>query len=77
MNSNLEFLLMNDFTQTIIKYLIILIIVIIAFKILIPVIMSFLGWLLNLLLKIAMYAAIIFVLYLMVRFIYESYKNNG
>lgn len=68
---------MNDFTQTIIKYLIILIIVIIAFKILIPVIMSFLGWLLNLLLKIAMYAAIIFVLYLMVRFIYESYKNNG
>jgi len=68
---------MNDFTQTIIKYLIILIIILITFKILLPIIMGFLGWLLNILLKIAMYGAIIFVLYLMVRFVYESYKNNS
>lgn len=68
---------MNDFTQTIVKYLIILVLVIIAFKILIPMIMSFLGWLLNVIIKIAMYAAIIFVLYLMGKFIYESHKNNG
>ncbi len=68
---------MNDFTQTIIKYLIILVLVVIAFKILIPMIMSFLGWLLNLIVKIAMYAAIIFVLYLMGKFIYESHKNNS
>ncbi len=68
---------MNDFTQTIIKYLIILIVIIVTFKILLPVIMSFLGWLLNVILKLAMYGAIIFVLYLMGRFIYESYKNNS
>lgn len=68
---------MNDFTQTIVKYLIILVILIIAFKILIPFILAFLGWLLNIILKIAMYGAIIFVLYLLVKFIYESYKNNG
>lgn len=68
---------MNDFTQTIIKYVIILIIIIIAFKVLLPIILSFLGWLLNIIIKIAMYGAIIFVLYLMGRFIYESYKNNG
>lgn len=68
---------MNDFTQTIIKYVIILIVIIIAFKVLLPIILSFLGWLLNIIIKIAMYGAIIFVLYLMGRFIYESYKNNG
>jgi c-di-AMP phosphodiesterase-like protein len=68
---------MNDFTQTIVKYLVILIVIIITFKILLPVIMGFLGWLLNVILKLAMYGAIIFVLYLMGRFIYESYKNNS
>ena len=68
---------MNDFTQTILKYLAIIILVIIAFKILIPLILSFLGMLLNFILKLAMYGAIIFVLYLMGKFIYESYKNNG
>lgn len=68
---------MNDFTQTIIKYLVVLVLVIIAFKILIPFVMTFLGWLLNVIVKIAMYAAIIFILYLMVKFIYESYKNNS
>ena len=68
---------MSDFTQTIIKYLVIIILVIIAFKILIPMILSFLGMLLNFILKLAMYGAIIFVLYLMGKFILESYKNNG
>ncbi len=68
---------MNEFTQTIVKYLIILAIIIIAFKVFIPLLMSFLGWLLDLILKIAMYAAIVFVLYLMGKFIYESHKNNG
>ena len=68
---------MTDFTQTIIKYLIILIAILIIFKILLPIVMSFLGWLLNILLKIAMYGAIIFVLYLMVKFILESNKNNS
>lgn len=68
---------MNDFTQTIIKYLLILIAIIIAFKLVLPFVLSFLGWLLNVIIKIAMYGAIIFVLYLLGRFIYESYKNNG
>jgi len=68
---------MSDFTQTIIKYLVIIILVIIAFKVLIPMILSFLGMLLNFILKLAMYGAIIFVLYLMGKFILESYKNNG
>ncbi len=68
---------MNDFTRNIVTYLLILLVVIIAFKILIPVLVSFLGLVLNILIKIAMYGSIIFVLYLMVKYIYESYKNNS
>ncbi|HOP29873.1 MAG TPA: hypothetical protein P5120_07745 [Spirochaetota bacterium] len=68
---------MNDFTQTIIKYLIILIVIIITFQFILPLIISFLGWFLGILIRIAMYGSIIFILYMMGRFIYESYKNNG
>jgi len=71
------FINMNDFMQTILQYLLILIILIIALKIIIPVIMGLLGWLINIIIKITLYGAIIFVLYLLGKFIYESYKNNS
>jgi len=68
---------MNDFSQTIIKYLVILILIYISLKFIIPMILQLIGMILLFILKIIMWGAIIVVLYLLGNFIYQSHKNNG
>lgn len=68
---------MNDFSQTIVKYLIIIILIYIAFKFIIPFIISLIGMVFVFIVKVIMWGAIITVLYLLGNFIYQSYKNNG
>lgn len=75
-NHDTEFA-MNDFSQTIIKYLVILILIYIAFKFLVPMILQLIGMILVFIIKIIMWGAIIVVLYLLGNFIYQSHKNNG
>ena len=68
---------MNDFSQTIIKYLVIIVIIYIAFKFIVPMILHLLGMILVFIIKVIMWGAIIAVLYLLGNFIYQSHKNNG
>jgi hypothetical protein len=68
---------MNDFSQTIIKYLVIIILVYIAFRFIIPMILQLIGMVLLFIIKVIMWGAIIAVLYLLGNFIYQSHKNNG
>ncbi len=75
-NYDTEFV-MNDFPQTIIKYLVILILIYIALKFIIPMILQLIGMILIFIIKIIMWGAIIVVLYLLGNFIYQSHKNNG
>jgi hypothetical protein len=67
---------MSDFYKTIIKYILIVIIIFVLFKYLLPVLLQFLGVVFSFLLKVLMWGLIIFVLYLLGNFIYQSYKNN-
>lgn len=68
---------MNDFTQTIIKFLVLIFVIYVAFRFILPFIFKLIGILLIFILRIVMLAAIIFVLFLLGKFIYQSYKNNG
>jgi hypothetical protein len=68
---------MNDFSQTIIKYLVIIILVYIAFRFIIPMVLQLIGMVLLFIIKVIMWGAIIAVLYLLGNFIYQSHKNNG
>jgi hypothetical protein len=68
---------MNDFSQTIIKYLVIIILIYISFKFIIPVIIELIGMVLVFIVKLIMWIAIIIVLFLLGNFIYQSYKNNS
>ncbi len=68
---------MNDFSQTIIKYLVIIILIYIAFKFILPLILQLIGMVLIFIVKVLMWGAIIVVLYLLGNFIYQSRKNNG
>ena len=70
-------LAMNDFSQTIIKYLVIIVLIYIALKFIIPMILQLIGMILIFIIKIIMWGAIIVVLYLLGNFIYQSHKNNG
>ena len=67
---------MPDYYKTIIKYILMIIIIFILFKYVLPVLMKFLGGLLAILVQVAMWGLIIFILYLLGNFIYQSYKNN-
>lgn len=68
---------MNDFSQTIIKYLVILILIYIAFKFIVPMILHLIGMILVFIIQVIMWGAIIAVLFLLGNFIYQSHKNNG
>ena len=68
---------MTDFSQTIIKYLIILFLIYIGLKFIVPMILQFIGMLLLFVVKVIMWGAIIVILYLLANFIYQSRKNNG
>jgi len=68
---------MNDFSQTILKFLLIIFLVYIAFKFIIPMILELIGIILVFILKIILWCAIIIILYLIGNFIYLSHKNNG
>jgi len=68
---------MNDFPQTIIKYLVIILLIYIALKFILPLILQLIGMVLLFIVKVLMWGAIIVVLYLLGNFIYQSHKNNG
>ncbi len=68
---------MNDFSQTILKYVVIVFLIFIAFKFLIPMLLQLIGMILIFILKVIMWGAIIVVLYFLGNFIYQSHKNNG
>ena len=67
---------MSDFSKTIIKYILLIIIIFIVFKYLLPPLWAFLGWVVGKLIIIAMWVLIAIVLFLLGNFIYKSYKNN-
>lgn len=68
----------NDIVKTILTYIGIIILIIIAFKFIIPLLVSLIGFIITFLVKIIMWAAIIYVLYLLVKYLYENFsKNNG
>jgi hypothetical protein len=68
---------MNDFSHTIIKYLLIIFLIYITLKFILPLILQLIGVVLIFIIKIVMWVAIIAVLYLLGNFLYQSYKNNG
>ena len=74
-NKNKEFA-MTDFHKTIIKYILIIIIIYVSFTFLLPYLVDVLKIALDFLLKVVMWGLIIFVIYLLGNFIYQSYKNN-
>jgi len=67
---------MTDFHKTIIKYVLIIIIIFVAFKYVLPYLIYALKIALDFLLQVTMWGLIIFVLYLLGNFIYQTYKNN-
>lgn len=67
---------MNDFSQTILKYLLIIILIYIAFKFILPLVLHLIGIVLMFVIKVIMWGAIIAVLFLLGNFIYQSHKNN-
>lgn len=67
---------MSDFSKTIIKYLLLIIIIFIVFKFLLPPLWAFLGWVVDKLIVVAMWVLIAVILFLLGSFIYKSYKNN-
>ena len=68
----------DDIVKAILTYIGIIILIIIAFKFIIPLLLSLIGFIITILLKILMWAAIIYVLYLLVKYLYENFsKNNG
>jgi len=68
---------MTDVQQTIIKYALIIVALILVLYIVVPFVVSFISFVLELLLKLAIYGAIAYVLFLLGRFLLESYKNNS
>jgi|GEM_PF-3238390 purine-cytosine permease-like protein len=68
----------NDIIKTAFIYIGIIILVIIAFRFILPLLLSLIGFIITLLMEILMWAAIIYVLYLLVKYLYENFnKNNG
>jgi putative Mn2+ efflux pump MntP len=67
---------MSDFSKTIIKYVLLIIIIFIVFKFLLPPLWAFLGWVVDKLIVVAMWVLIAVILFLLGNFIYKSYKNN-
>lgn len=68
---------MNDLSQNIIKYLLIVVFIYIVFKFIVPLILELIGIVLLFILKVIMWGIIILSLYLLGNFIYQSHKNNG
>ena len=68
----------DDIPKAVLAYTGIIILIIIAFKFIIPLVLSIIGFIISFLLKIAMWAAILYVLFLMVKYLYENLgKNNS
>ena len=68
----------DDIVKAVLIYIGIIILIIITFKFIIPLLLSFIGFIITFLVKILMWAAIIYVLYLLVKYLYENFsKNNG
>lgn len=68
----------DDILKAVLTYIGIIILIIIAFKFIIPLLLSLIGFIVSFLVRIAMWAAIIYVLYLLVKYLYENFsKNNG
>lgn len=68
----------DDIVKAVLTYIGIIILIIIAFKFIIPLLLSLIGFIVSFLVRIAMWAAIIYVLYLLVKYLYENFsKNNG
>lgn len=68
---------MNDLSQTIIKYLLIILVIYIAFKFIVPLLLELIGMVLMFILKVVLWGVIILSLFLLGNFIYQSHKNNG
>ncbi len=67
----------DDILKTILAYIGIIILIIIAFKFIIPLLFSLIGFIITFLVKIIMWAAIIYVLYLLVKYLYENFSKNN
>ena len=68
---------MNEFSQTILKYLAVIVLIFISFKYIIPLIIELIGIVLVFIVKLIMWAAIIVLIFMLGNFIYQSYKNNS
>ena len=67
----------DDIVKAVLTYIAIIILIIIAFKFLIPLVLSLIGFVVTFLVKILMWAAIIYVLYLLVKYLYENFSKNN
>ncbi len=68
---------MNEHLKTILIYLGLIITIYVSFKYILPVILKFLGVVLSVVFTVAMWLAIIFIVFLIVNYLYTLYKNNG
>jgi hypothetical protein len=68
---------MNNFTQTILKYLAIIALIYISLKFIVPLIIELIGIILVFIIKLIMWIAIIILFFLLGNFIYQAYKNNS
>lgn len=66
----------NDIFKAILTYLGIIILILILFKIIIPVLFSLVVVIINILLKVVMWGAIIYILYLLVKNLYENFTQK-
>ena len=68
---------MNEFSQTVLKYLAIIVFIYISLKFIVPLIIELVGIILVFIIKLIMWAAIIILLFLLGNYVYQSYKNNS
>ncbi len=66
---------MDDFSRTIVKYTLIVILAYIAFRFILPMLLQLIGMILLFILKVVAFFAIIAVLYLVGNYLYQTSKK--
>ncbi len=68
---------MNEHVKTVLVYIGLIATIYISFKFILPIVFKVLGLVLSVVFTLAMWLAIIFIVYLLFNYLYVLYKNNG
>ncbi len=66
----------NDAVKTVLVYIGIIILIIITFMYIIPLLFGLIGLIISFLVKVIMWCAVIYILFLMVKYLYENFNQK-